>query len=458
MARRPGTPPSPWPEGDILALGDRAVKLALARGADEAESFLSWGASTSVDIEGNRISYPMQSSASGISIRVLKDGRLGFAYCTHREMLERAAVKALEISRLGKQLPFHFPDRSPLPRPKGTFDERLLPLTPEDGIRYSSEMIAEARRFDKGIQVTGGGVDFGFFEMGLVNSRGVALAEKGTAISAGAFVTLKGRTTSTGSEHQSARTMSLDFPLIGREAARLACASRDPVKTKTAPRTVLFTPEAAAELLGSVTVPSLEGEAVGRGESVYAGKLGEQVTSSALRMEDDGLLEGGLGTSASDEEGIPSRKTVLVRDGRLEGFLYDLYSAAEFGARTTGNGARGSYRTPPSVSARNIVIGGKLRDRDTLITEIGEGVLVHDILGAHTANRVSGDFSVSAPLLFRIKNGELGRPLKPVMLSGNLPELLRSVSGIGKDRKQIASGAGSIYTGSLRLENVMVTG
>jgi PmbA protein len=221
---------------------------------------------------------------------------------------------------------------------------------------------------------------------------------------------------------------------------------------------VLFTPEAAAELLGTVTVPSLEGEAVGRGESVYAGRLGQAVMAAGISMADDGLLDGGLGTSSSDDEGVPSRKTVLVRDGLLEGFLYDLYSAAEFGAGTTGNGARGSYRSPPSVSARNIIIGGELRDRDTLISEIGEGVLVHDVLGAHTANRVSGDFSVSAPLLFRIRKGELHRPLKPVMLSGNLPELLRAVSGIGKDQKQVASGGGSIYTGSLRVENVMVTG
>jgi PmbA protein len=180
--------------------------------------------------------------------------------------------------------------------------------------------------------------------------------------------------------------------------------------------------------------------------------------AEGISMADDGLLEGGLGTSSTDDEGVPSRRTVLVRGGRLEGFLYDLYSAAEFGASTTGNGARGSYRSPPSVSARNLVIEGEPRDRDTLVSEIDEGVLVHDVLGAHTANRVSGDFSVSAPLLFRIRKGELDKPLKPVMLSGNLPQLLKAISGIGRDRKQVASGGGSIYTGSVRIENVMVTG
>ena len=448
----------PWPSGDILALGERAVRLAQSRGADESEAFLAWGVFTSVDIEGSRISYPMQSMASGVSVRVIKAGRMGFAYCTQQSMLERTVDKALEISRLGKALPVHFPDRKPFPRPKGTFDERILPLAPEDGIRFSTEMIKEARSIDRDIQVTGGGVDFGHSETGLVNSGGVAFSEKGTAIAAGASVSLKGRTTSTGFDHTSARTFSIDFPSIGRNAARLAVASRNPVATGTGPRPVVFTPEASAEMLGPIILPALEGESAGRGESVYAGKLGQKVMDAGITITDDGLLEGGLGTSACDDEGIPSGKNILVDKGILKGFLYDLYTAAEFGAQTTGNGARGSYRAPPSVSERNLVLEGNLKDRDIILSEINDGLLVHEVLGAHTASRVSGDFSVNVPLLFRIRKGEIERPLKPVMLSGNLPALLMKIGGLGNDRKQLSSGAGSIVTGSVRFDNVMVTG
>jgi len=448
---------SSWPSGDLLALGEKAVRLALSRGADESESFLARGVSTSVDIEGGRISYPMRSSASGISVRVLKAGRFGFAYCTHPDMLERTVEQALDISRLGKALPIHFPDRAPLPSPTGIFDECIVPLTPEDGFRLSTEIISEARRVDRGIQVTGGGVDFGFSEAGLVNSNGVAFSEKGTAISAGASVSLKGRTTCTGFDHSSARTLSIDFPALGRNAARLACASRNPVAADTGPCPVLLTPEAAAELLGPIILPALDGESAGRGESVYAGKVGQQVLDARLSLTDDGLLGGGLGTSACDDEGVPSGRNVLVDRGVLKGFLYDLYTAAEFGAKTTGNGARGSYRSPPSVSERNLVVGGGLEDRDALVAGIDRGILVHEVLGAHTANRASGDFSVNAPLLFRIRKGAIERPLRPVMLSGNLPELLLNI-GLGNDQKMLASGAGSIVTGSVRLDNVMVTG
>ena len=434
------------------------MRLALSKGADGAEAFLSRVAGSSVDIEGGRINYPSQASASGMSIRVLCKGRLGFAYCTHEDMIGGAVDRALEISRIGKKTELRFPDRARYPRPAGMFDDKIAALTPEDTICLSSEIIRAARAVARGIKVTGGGVDFGWSEVAIVNSSGVALADSGTAISAGAAVALKGRTVSTGFEHSSSRTLDIDFGLIGRTAARLAVDSQNPVSIGTARRAVVFAPEAFASLLGSVTVPALYGEEAGRGQSVYANRLGEEVASPMLTLSDDGLLPQGLGTSASDDEGLPSRKTVLVEKGVLKAFLYDLGSAADFGARSTASAGRGSYRVPPGTTARNFVVGGRLRDRQGLISEIKDGLLVHEVLGAHTASTVSGDFSVSAPLLFRIKDGELGRPLKPVMLSGNLPAVLKGLSGIGNDVKHVIGFGGAIVTGSVRAEQVMVTG
>jgi PmbA protein len=252
--------------------------------------------------------------------------------------------------------------------------------------------------------------------------------------------------------------MNVDFSAIGKRAAQLAVESRNPKAAETGRRTVLFAPDAIAALLGGVTVPALYGEEAGRGQSVYAKKLGQEVASPLLTISDDGLLPYGLGTSSSDDEGVPSRKTVLMSKGVLKAFLYDLRSAAEFGGRTTGSAGRGSYRAPPETTARNIIVEGILRGREQLISEIKEGLLVHEVLGAHTASSVSGDFSVTAPLLFQIRNGELGRPLRPVMLSGNLPVLLRGLTGLGKDTKHIPGYGGAIVTGSIRAEDVMVTG
>jgi PmbA protein len=463
VRRPPGTRhPEPgtlsWSPHDALALGEKAVRLAISRAADEAEAFLSWTTGSSVDIEGGRISYPSQASASGISIRVLCKKKLGFAYCTHEDMMGETVALALDISKIGKETKFGFPDKAVYQRPPGTYDGKIAALTPDDSIRFSSEIIEAAREVAPGINVSGGGVDFGRSEVAIVNSNGLAMSDSGTAISAGAYVTLKGRGVSTGFDHASSRTMDIDFAQIGKRAAQLAVDSRNPVAAETARRTVLFTPDAIAALLGSVTVSALYGEEAGRGQSVYAGKLGEEVASPILTLSDDGLLPHGLGTSSSDDEGVPSRKTVLVENGVLKAFLYDIQSAVRFGAVTTGSAGRGSYRVPPETTARNFVVEGRLCDREHLISEMKDGLLVHEVLGAHTASSVSGDFSVSAPLLFQIKNGELGRPLKPVMLSGNIPVILRGLTGIGKDTKHIPAYGGAIVTGSVRAENVMVTG
>jgi len=442
----------------MLSIGERTVRLAISKGAGEAEAFLSWGAGTSVDIEGGRISYPSQGSASGISIRLLCKKRAGFAYCTHEDMLGNAIEMALEISRIGKESAFHFPPKARYRRPRGTFDEKITALTPDEAIRFSHEMISSARSVSPGIKVSGGGVDFGRSESAIVNSTGVEIWDRGTMISAGASVNLKGRTVSTGFDQSSSRVMKMDFGGIGERAARMAVDSRNPVSTETARRAVIFSPEAVAALLGSVTVPSLYGEVVGRGQSVYTGKLGQQVTSPGIGFSDDGLFPDGLGTSASDDEGVPSQRTVLIEKGVLRAFLYDVHSAVKMGAETTGSAGRSSYRVPPETGSRNFIVEGRLLDRCKLISDVKEGLLVHEVLGAHTASSVSGDFSVSAPLLFRIKDGELGKPLKPVMLSGNIPELLKNVTGLGSDRKQNPGYGGAIVTGSIRAENVMVTG
>jgi PmbA protein len=456
--RHPAPGPLSWAFDDALSLGEKAVRLALSKGADEAEAFLSQMTGSSVDIEGGRISYASQASASGISIRVLCKKRLGFAYCTHEDMIDSAAARALVIARIGKKTAFHFPDRASYSRPADMFDDKIASLTPDDSIGFSTEMVRAARAQSRGINVTGGGIEFGWSAAAIVNSNGVAIADSGTGISAGVSVTLKGRTVSTGFEHSSSRTNDIDFCALGERAARLAVESQNPTAVGTGRRTVVFTPDAFAALLGVITVPALFGEEAGRGRSVYSNMMGEAVASPLLTLTDDGLLPRGLGTSASDDEGVPSRRTVLLEKGVLRAFLYDLQSAADFGALTTASAARGSYRVPPGTTARNFIVEGGMQDRDNLISEINDGLLVHEVLGAHTASSVSGDFAVSAPLLFRIKDGKLGRPLKPVMLSGNLPVLLKGLTGIGNDTKHIPGFGGAIVTGSVRAENVMVTG
>ena len=148
---------------------------------------------------------------------------------------------------------------------------------------------------------------------------------------------------------------------------------------------------------------------------------------------DDGLLPGGLDSSAFDAEGVPSQKTVLIEDGVLKGFLYDSYTAGKDGVQSTGNADRAGYSDVPSVGIRNMIISSP--DARDLLAET-KGYKVGGLIGAHTANPISGDFSVEARNCFFVAPGEAAKPIRSLMLAGNVFELLKGIE-VGTDVRAV---------------------
>ena len=161
--------------------------------------------------------------------------------------------------------------------------------------------------------------------------------------------------------------------------------------------------------------------------------MAEEITNSNLSIIDDPLLEGAMGTSKADGEGTASQKTSMVEDGVLKSFLYDIYTANKAGCKTTSNGYRGSYLTTPDISPSNIVFDFK---SEVGLDEIDSGILTTSVLGAHTANPISGDFSVEANNAFTIENGEICDGVKKAMISGNIYELMKKCDGLKSEIKQ----------------------
>lgn len=189
---------------------------------------------------------------------------------------------------------------------------------------------------------------------------------------------------------------------------------------------------AAAGLLGTF-VSAVNADNVQRGRSMLADKMEQKVLSSNISIFDDGTLESGLNSSRCDGEGTASEKTTLVENGVLKGFIYDLYTANKGQTKSTGNGSRSSFTETPSVGVSNIVVDFN-NERD--LSELKDAILVTDVLGAHTANPISGDFSVEANNAFIIKDGEITAPVKKAMLSGNIFELLKTAEKIKSNVRQ----------------------
>ena len=179
-----------------------------------------------------------------------------------------------------------------------------------------------------------------------------------------------------------------------------------------------------------------------------------------ISLVDDPTMPDAENAMKMDDEGVPSRRIELIKNGVLKNYLYTTGTGAEFGHPSTASGYRGGISSPVSTSARNIILEANTREEESLISEIDEGLLVHDIMGAHTSNPASGDFSVTGTIPFRIEKGEVTRPVSQAMLSGNLPEYMKKITGVANNYRRMSGGLSAVgfYLPSIRMEDVAVTG
>jgi PmbA protein len=165
-------------------------------------------------------------------------------------------------------------------------------------------------------------------------------------------------------------------------------------------------------------------------------KIGSEIVNPSLSIIDNPLVEKGMNTTRCDGEGSVSETTELIKDGVLNSFIYDIYTANKEGVKTTSNGYRGSYLSTPMISPSNLEFKfDEMKD----LSEIKKGVLTTSVLGAHTANPISGDFSVEANNAFKIENGEITEPINKAMISGNIFEIMKQVEGLKSEIKQYGS-------------------
>ncbi|MDD5503323.1 MAG: TldD/PmbA family protein [Candidatus Thermoplasmatota archaeon] len=440
-------------KSNLLSICESVIKTAKSLGADDSDALVILGDESTFNVEKNRISAVSAKNDFGIGIRVLKEGKMGFSFCTQEAQIRNAVERAIAMSRHTKNLKFAFPEPAKLPKVSGKYDAKIPQIQPEDGMEMAEMIVNSAREISARVKVSGG-IGYGYGESALANSRGLSVYEKGTHFSASASASIG---SATGSYISASRVYDVDPEDVGGSAADIAQRSLRPKKADGGAKTVVFSPFAISQMLEFITVPALYGEKAHRGESVYSGKIGQTIVNAGLSIYDDQILTGGLNSGETDDEGVPSAKVPIVENGILKNFLCDLRCAYEFGDKPTSNGMRG-FQTPAITSARNVVLKGNNEKFASLVKDIKNGIFAYDVLGAHTANPASGDFSMSSSTLFEIKNGEIGRALKPVMLGGNLPKLLGKVR-LADDVKMLPGSLSHvcIVVPSVALEGVSVS-
>jgi PmbA protein len=248
----------------------------------------------------------------------------------------------------------------------------------------------------------------------------------------------------------------LELGKVAEEAAERALCLLGSRSMPSRRTTLVLDSFVAAEFLGMLAA-ALSAEAVLKGRSFMAGKVGEVVADPMVTVVDDGLLTGGPSTAPFDDEGVPCRRKELISGGVLNGYLHNTYTAARAGTASTGNASRGTFRDRPRVGASNIFLQPGRGSREEIVRQVENGVLVLQVVGAHAgANPITGEISLGA-LGLLIENGEPAQPLREITLAGKALDFLRDTVAIGEDMRFLPF-EGSLGAPTVAIENVMIAG
>jgi PmbA protein len=448
---------------EMLSIAEKVVNFAVARGASEVEAYVSEGQAFNVGVELGQVNKSHQIIDRGVGVRVVLDKATGFAYTNivnDLAAVEDIVVRALCAARSSKAdvdwagfAQRHGGSGSVL---AGTFDSKVLEINSDELINMSQDMIDSAIQVDKNVIVAEGGIGNAYLSSAVVNSNGVCGFDRGTVVECSLATLAKhgSRVTPVCFEFNAARNLNINPAWVGGEAARLAISALKVKSIETKNTTLILSQFALQDLLEYTLFNAIQADSVQRGQSPFKGKIGEKIVSEYLTIYDDGLYSGGMNTWLFDGEGVPQQKTLIVDKGVLVNFLYDTYAAKKEGRESTGNASRNGYLSTPSIDTTNFHIMPGTISADDLIRQVDDGLLVYYLQGAHSSNPVSGDFSVVATPVWKIRHGEIVSASRSVMIAGNIFDVLNNIKLVGNNERQV----GGLVAPWIMVENVRVIG
>jgi PmbA protein len=444
---------------DYRDLADHLLRRARALGADAADVLVAEGTDFSVTVRKGDVETLKDAGSKALGLRVFMGRRTASSYTSDFSppALETLVGDTVDMARVtGEDAAAGLPDETP-PAEEidlGLFDPTPAALPTKERIERARR--AEAAALSASPEITnsqGGtyGSDEGFVVlantngfMGSYRSSGVALSVVPVAQRDGQMERDYWYTNGRGLGDL------LEPEEVGRIAAERTLRRLGARKVPTCEVPVVFDPETAAELVGTL-FRGLSGYSVFRNATFLKDRVGQQVASPLLSLVDDGRRPRGLGSRPFDGEGLPTRRNVPLENGVVRHFLCDSYSARKIGARATGSARRG-VGGGPSVGAGNLSFEPGPTPPEQIVGEVERGLYVTDLIG-FGIDLVSGDYSQGA-VGHWIEKGRLVHPVHEVTIAGNLQQMLLDVDAMGSDLVWRSSSAAP----TLRIRRMMVSG
>ncbi len=420
---------------------DKAVHFLNSK-SDAWEIFYEKDISKSILVEKGNVKNISEEEESGYAVRVIVDGRVGFATSTDPARIIEVCEKALKLAKISEEKLDDFPF-SKCTQVEGIYDRRfdnVDSLWLEDA---AGRMINAAMEL-KNVNPAQGAIEVSKSVTRILNSSGTDVENEATACSAYLEVVIED---SSAYEMDQSRMLNLNLEFVGRHAAELAVEGVKAEKIEKGSYDVVLSPIAISQLLYFALYPAFSAENVVKGRSMLAGKIGHEF--GEFTLIDDGRMPYGLMSSPFDDEGVETKRTVIFDDGVLKAYVSDFRHAKILGVEPTGNGFREEISSYPTTSPTNVILD--FRDKSSNIEE--NALVVHSLIGAHTSNPVSGDFSLECMNAFLFTNGDR-KPIKSAMIYGNVYDLLKRIEVFGKDVRQIDG----TVTPSVRFRDVVVSG
>ncbi|HJX60451.1 MAG TPA: TldD/PmbA family protein [Thermodesulfobacteriota bacterium] len=453
----------------------QAISILRRKPIDGYEIYLDQSSYFDVESREGRIDTFQVSHSWGMAFRILKRQRIGFSYTTFSgvsqvqsqnplgefEQVIDDAIASSEDTASDPCYDFAAPlEEAPPSLP--IFDETLEGTSEKVKIEKAKELEKAARSVDpERIQkVRKASYQEAIAHRTLINSNGLHFSYPSTfcSLSVTAVAEEAGEAEVGWDFDASHFGSDLDVKSVGKEASRRALESLGGRKIPSGVYPVLIHHSVASEFL-SLLAHSFKSDQIQKGKSPLKGKKGERCFSPLITIEDNGLHPKGIFTAPIDGEGTRSQRTPLVVQGELSGYLYDRYWAnrerASSGptARSTGNSRRSGIKLPPGIGTSNFLIEPGTLAFSALLSDLHQGVLLEEVMGLHTVDPISGDFSLGCSGKW-VDKGKVVHPVKSVAVAGNLFQLFQDVVGIGEDFRFM----GGIGSPSLLVRRLKISG
>jgi PmbA protein len=424
--------------------------LELARKvSDEAEVYAISSEEAPVHFEANRLKAIQSKQSDSVSLRIIKNGKLGYAAASGQIDAQKLVDIALETSEFGMPAKFSFPSERDFPAVK-ILDPDVEKVGIGEMIELGQKLIEPLLKSTEGI-LCDAGVSRDSVKVSVMNTRGGQAQYKKTTFGMGVSGTLIRDTDMlfVGDGEESCHPLK-DTKAITDIVLHQLELAKDTAGVTTGQMPVIFTPDGVVSAFLPALMSAFNGKTVLLGASPVGKRIGETVFDTRFSLYDDPTLDFAPNSRPCDDEGTASRRTALIENGVVRNFLYDLQTAGQARAQSTGSGSRGRGGLMSPAPSALIISTGNTSFND-MIKDVKAGLVIEQLMGAEQGNVLGGDFSGNVLLGYKIENGKIVGRVKNTMVSGNIYQIFKKVVALGRESKWIGGGicAPAVYCASL---------